>query len=127
MNKILFFLTLLFTHTLFGYYRSEWNGPISDYNVQKAGYTYYICPIKCKNSFCKCSAVYIKPQQLYDALLVLKPYKNETLDDAIQFLRMESTDTPYLAIKILHDFKYLRSVCTVQEILSILRNSQECR
>jgi len=105
MNKILFFSILLFSHSLFGYYRTKWDGPLSDYTVQKAGYTFYICTKKCKTIPCTCSAVYIKPQQLYDAILILKPYKNETLDDAIQFLRMESTDTPYLAIKILRDFK----------------------
>jgi len=117
----LFFL--LISISTLSYYRTPWKGALSDQAVQKSGYTYYLCNKKCNTD---CFAIYLTPQEIFNTIEVLKPYYSESLDDAIEHLKMESTDKPRLAIKIVHDFKEFRSFCTIAQILEILENTQIC-
>ena len=128
MKKFLFYVVcglVLNMSVMQAYRKDKWSGPrCSDREIQNSGYAYYICDQG------KCYGVNLLRQELFNILLVLDDYNGDSIDDALEFVGMESQDKPTITIKVLQDFKIFKgaiSVDYVRKVLLSYRRKLLCR
>ena len=127
MKKFLFYVVcglVLNMSVMQAYRKDKWYGPRSDREIQNRGYAYFICDQG------KCYGVNLLKQELFNILLVLDDYHGDSIDDALEFVRMESEQRPQVALKVLQDFKLFKgaiSVDYVRKVLLSYRRKLLCR
>jgi len=122
MKKLLFYVVcglILNMSVLQAYRKDKWYGPRSDREIQKHGYAYYICDQG------KCYGVNLVRQELFNILLILDDYNGDSIDDALEFVRMESEDRPRVVIKVLQDFKLFKGVNSVDRVRNVLKSYRQ--
>lgn len=117
MKKLLFYVVcglILNMSVMQAYRKDKWYGPRSDREIQNRGYAYYICDQG------KCYGVNLLRQELFNILLVLDDYNGDSIDDALEFVGMESQDKPEITIKVLQDFKLFKGAISVDYVRKVL-------
>jgi len=119
MKKFLFYLVcalVVSTSVMQAYRKDPWHGPRSDREIQNHGYAYYICDQG------ECYGVNLLRQELFNILLILDDYNGDSIDDALEFVRMESQDRPRIVLKVLQDFKLFKGTNSVERVRNVLKS-----